>query len=225
MYTAHKARKIIENNKSKKILSQMLEILLIVGTILFLYYVTVKPYDYWSKRNVKTGRFLPFFGDSLYILFGRESVSEFVERMYRKLEDVRYIGIYQFLTPALIIKSPELIKNICVKDFDHFMNHKGVVPIGVEELWSKNLFALRGHTWKNMRQILSPSFTSKKIKSMFTLMCENANSFSEYFIKKNEDIIEVEFKDAFTRYTNDVIASTAFGIQIDSLKDKIMNST
>ncbi|KAK9874653.1 hypothetical protein WA026_005476 [Henosepilachna vigintioctopunctata] len=198
----------------------MLEILVIVGTILLLYYLTVKPYDYWSKRNVKTGPFLPFFGHSLYFLLGKENFAQFSGRIYRKLKDVRYVGIYNLMTPALIIKSPELIKQICVKDFDHFMDHNSIVPDGVDELWSKNLLALRGHTWKNMRPKLSPSFTSKKIKSMFTLICQNADSFREYFMKKNGHIIEVDFKDTFTRYTNDAIASTAFGIEIDSLKDR-----
>lgn len=32
--------------------------------------------------------------------------------------------------------------------------------------------------------------------------------------------VEVEMKDVFTRYTNDVIASTAFGLKVDSLEDK-----
>lgn len=33
------------------------------------------------------------------------------------------------------------------------------------------------------------------------------------------DQIDVELKDIFTRYANDVIASTAFGLEIDSLKE------
>ncbi|KAK9885349.1 hypothetical protein WA026_010846 [Henosepilachna vigintioctopunctata] len=137
------------------------------------------------------------------------------------------------------------MKQICVKDFDHFLNHKGLLPDGVEEFWSKNLvglkatqfcdtfnktslnlksFHLTGQSWKNMRSVLSPSFTSSKMKSMFTLMCHNAELFSQHFMKKTGNVTEVEFKDAFTRYTNDVIASTAFGLQghlISHCKKKI----
>lgn len=32
--------------------------------------------------------------------------------------------------------------------------------------------------------------------------------------------LELEFKDLFARYTNDVIANSAFGIKINSLKDR-----
>lgn len=32
--------------------------------------------------------------------------------------------------------------------------------------------------------------------------------------------LELDFKDIFTRYTNDVIASSAFGIKVNSLKER-----
>lgn len=38
-------------------------------------------------------------------------------------------------------------------------------------------------------------------------------------IKGGKDM-QLEMKDMFTRYTNDVIASTAFGFKINSFKDK-----
>lgn len=33
-------------------------------------------------------------------------------------------------------------------------------------------------------------------------------------------LVEVEMKDAFTRYTNDVIASSAFGLTVNSLEER-----
>lgn len=43
--------------------------------------------------------------------------------------------------------------------------------------------------------------------------------FINHFMEKEGDIIEADMQDAFTRYTNDVIASSVFGIEVDSLKD------
>ncbi|KAK9885345.1 hypothetical protein WA026_010842 [Henosepilachna vigintioctopunctata] len=198
----------------------MLEILLLVGTIVFLYYVLVKPYDYWSKRNVQTGKIIPIFGDNIYLLLGKECLADMLERIYSKMQNVRYFGGYQFMSPVLYLKSPDIIKQICVKDFDHFMDRKGILPDDVEELWSNTLFALRGQPWKSMRSVLSPSFTSSKMKSMFTLLCHNADLFSKHFMKKPGNVIEVEFKDAFSRHAIDVIANTSFGLQVDSLEDR-----
>ena len=71
-----------------------------------------------------------------------------------------------------------------------------------------------------MRSTLSPAFTSSKMKYMFTLISQSGEQFVKYFLKKNEDLIIVEMKDTFTRFTNDVIANTAFGVECDSLTDK-----
>lgn len=55
------------------------------------------------------------------------------------------------------------------------------------------------------------------MKTMFVLISDCAENFVQHFLKKNEDVVTVEFKDIFTRYTCDVIATTAFGVQVDSL--------
>nr|CAI5852946.1 unnamed protein product [Callosobruchus analis] len=68
-----------------------------------------------------------------------------------------------------------------------------------------------------MRPILSPSFTSSKMRAMFLLMSDCAKRFVKFFDAKSEEIIELEMKDCFTRYCNDVIATCAFGVECDSL--------
>ncbi|CAH1987058.1 unnamed protein product [Acanthoscelides obtectus] len=125
--------------------------------------------------------------------------------------------MYQMNIPTLIIRDLELIKQVCVKDFDHFVDHRSFIPDNCDPLWEKNLFALKGQRWKEMRPILSPSFTSSKMRAMFLLMSDCAERFSEFFVKKDDDIVEMEMKDSFTRYCNDVIATCAFGIECDSL--------
>lgn len=71
-----------------------------------------------------------------------------------------------------------------------------------------------------MRPKLSPSFTGSKMKAMFSLITESAEQFTEYFTTNPDKAICLDIKDALTRYANDVIATTAFGIKCDSLKDR-----
>lgn len=72
-----------------------------------------------------------------------------------------------------------------------------------------------------MRSTLSPTFTSSKMKQMFGLITSSAQQFTEYFRnQKDDDMITVEMKDTFTRFTNDVIATTAFGVSCDSLTNR-----
>lgn len=54
------------------------------------------------------------------------------------------MGFYQFTIPSLLLKDPELIKQITVKDFDYFTDHRTFIPEAVEALWGKNLLALKG---------------------------------------------------------------------------------
>lgn len=70
-----------------------------------------------------------------------------------------------------------------------------------------------------MRATLSPSFTSSKMKMMFKLISETSEQFVEHFCKNSEGQT-VEMKDIFTRFANDIIATTAFGIKCDSITDK-----
>ena len=70
-----------------------------------------------------------------------------------------------------------------------------------------------------MRAKLSPAFTGSKMKHMFALISQSGQQFVDHFLTTKQDFITVEMKDTFTRFTNDVIASTAFGVQCDSLDD------
>ena len=62
----------------------------------------------------------------------------------------RYCGTMQFFQQILILRDPKLIKQIGVKDFDHFIDRRSFVGEGVDPLWSKNLFGLKGKTSKEM---------------------------------------------------------------------------
>ncbi|KAK9875942.1 hypothetical protein WA026_011043 [Henosepilachna vigintioctopunctata] len=119
-----------------------------------------------------------------------------------------------------MITCPELVKKVCVKNFDHFVNHKNIIPDVTDELWTKNLLNLEGENWRKLRSILSPSFTSSKMKAMFVHINQNANAFAQHFLKMDGETVTVEFEDAFTRYATDVIASAAFGVEVDCLKDR-----
>lgn len=55
---------------------------------------------------------------------------------------------------------------------------------------------------------------------MFVLMSQCAEDFVEFFLKDDSKVIEVDVTDALSRYANDVIATTAFGVKCDSLKDR-----
>ncbi|XP_063916959.1 cytochrome P450 9e2-like isoform X2 [Zophobas morio] len=162
---------------------------------------------------------MPIFGDSWEIIFRKQAPPEVIQKMYNYNKDSRYVGVYQFTIPSLIIRDPELIKQVAVKDFDHFVDHRGFISAEADPLFGNNLLSLRGHKWREMRSTLSPSFTSSKMKYMFSLMSKSGEQFVQHFLKQNENVISVEMKDVLSRFANDIIGNTVFGFECDSLKE------
>ncbi|KAF5288093.1 hypothetical protein FQA39_LY15518 [Lamprigera yunnana] len=198
----------------------MWTLLILSILILVFYYKLIKPLSHWKDRGVAHRRPLPIFGNFSSIAFRRKSFFDFTEQLYRDFENERYFGVHMFTKPALYIRDLDLVKKITVKDFDQFTDHNKMIPDGVEPLMEKNLFNLKGQRWRDMRATLSPSFTGSKMKMMFRLLSECAEEVTKYLQKQNESALHVDIKDIFTRFTNDAIASIAFGVECNSLENK-----
>jgi len=118
-----------------------------------------------------------------------------------------------------LLRDPEIIKAILMKNFEAFPDRRGFNDLN-EPLLSNNLFSLHGQKWRDVRTLLSPSFTSSKMKMMFTLMSKCAVDFANFLSTSIPmEKSDIDIKDAFTKYTTDVIATCAFGVKIDSMKD------
>lgn len=71
--------------------------------------------------------------------------------------------MYKMLTPTLLIREPELIKCITVKDFKHFQNNDFNIDKDVDKIFGRNPFVLKGQEWKTKRAQLTACFTSGKV--------------------------------------------------------------
>lgn len=73
-----------------------------------------------------------------------------------------------------------------------------------------------------MRATMSPTFTGSKMRSMLFLLNTCSEQLTKYFDTAigSDEILEIELRDVFTRHSNDVIASTAFGFKCDSLANR-----
>lgn len=133
----------------------------------------------------------------------------------------RIYGALDFTKRAYVVRDPDVYKRIAIKDFDHFQDHRSFFDGSVDEISSNVLIALKADKWRQMRATLSPAFTGSKMRQMFELISECADEIVEHFTKKAEsgEKLDVEMKDFFSRYTNDVIATCAFGIKVNSFAD------
>ncbi|XP_018404336.1 PREDICTED: cytochrome P450 9e2-like [Cyphomyrmex costatus] len=192
-------------------------LLSIVIGVISIYYL-FKNFNFFKRNGVIHVPPVPIFGSMTSVIFRRMSFFDFILKIYNFNPNAKYFGVYVTTNPIFLLRDPELIKTILVKNFDAFPDRRGFNELN-EPLLAKNLFSLRGEKWRNVRTLLSPSFTSSKMKMMFTLMSECAVDFAKFLSMLPTDKSDMNIKEAFSKYTNDVIATCAFGIKVNTMKD------
>ncbi|CAK9825003.1 Cytochrome P450 9e2 [Anthophora retusa] len=193
--------------------------LLLVFGLLLVYRYSWKSMFHFQQLDLPHESPLPILGNMTPFIFRRISMFEHLENLYHRFSHVKYFGFYNFTTPVIVIRDLELLTSVTVKNFDHFCDHRGFVDEELDPLSGKNLFSLRGDQWREMRKLLSPTFTSSKMKTMFHLMNDCANSFTDHIANNSRRGQVYDLKEIFGRYTNDVVATCSFGISVDSMKD------
>ncbi|GAB0094367.1 hypothetical protein DMENIID0001_096570 [Sergentomyia squamirostris] len=175
-------------------------------------------FSYWSRKNVKCFKPSFPFGNFRKLLLGKVSMTDLMKEMYAATsEDI--IGIYAMFKPVLLVRNPEIVRDILVKDFQSF-HDRGVYVNEENDPLSGHLFALSQDKWKQLRAKMTPTFTTGKIKAMFPTFIETGKSLTRFLSQGADEQIEIEVKDLMARYTINNIASTGFGIEVDSIVDR-----
>ncbi|KAK4875636.1 hypothetical protein RN001_012058 [Aquatica leii] len=186
----------------------------------FCYIKLSKVYKYWDEQGVAYEKPVFMLGNLASSILRTKSSRDILASVYKKFSDHRYVGLYQFHEPVLLIRDLELIKQITVKDFDVFPDHKTFLPANVDALWGKNLFQMSSKDgWQSMRATLSPAFTSSKMKVLYVLMQDCTERFIKHFKNQNQSV-SINAKDVFTRFANDIIGTSAFGINCNSMENQ-----
>nr|AFP20595.1 cytochrome CYP9A51 [Spodoptera littoralis] len=174
-------------------------------------------YSTFSRHGIKHFKPVPLLGNMSKVLFRRQHLANNIVELYNAFPEEKFVGRFEFLNEAVLLRDLELVKKVCVKDFEYFVDHRS---FGIDSFFARTLFLLRGQEWKDMRSTLSPAFTSSKIRLMVPFMVEVGDQMIDSLKKRIENskggYIDIDCKDLTTRYANDVIASCAFGLKVDS---------
>jgi hypothetical protein len=104
---------LFENNSV-----EWFSIAIILITSVWYYFQT--EYSFWKRKGV---RFIPPvipFGNIKDMIFLRKGIGEAFKVLYDAFPDEPFVGTYELTKPLLIIRNPELIKHVTVKDFSYF---------------------------------------------------------------------------------------------------------
>ncbi|XP_017779347.1 PREDICTED: cytochrome P450 6k1-like [Nicrophorus vespilloides] len=191
-------------------------VIIFLALVLFLIYKCItKNFDYWKKRGIPYLEPSFPFGNVFPCVIFKKSYSHLLAQFYNSSKE-SLVGYWIFNIPFLMIRSPELIKNIMVKDFDHF-NERASSNNKVKTFFSDTLFSLDYHDWKLLRTKLSPSFTTSKMKNVMHIFNKSSKEMIEYLDEVSGDAVDC--KQISSLLTANVFAASTFGYKINCFKD------
>lgn len=197
-------------------------VLVLLGIVISLWAYAKYKFTYWSRKGVETKWDLPKFpfGNFNDVVFRKENFSIQLKKLQNRIKDP-FGGIYLMFRPVFVVKDPELIKQLLVKDFTSFSDrpfyHDETEPL------TYNLFASRGEKWRFMRTKFASSFSNKKLQEMFPIFQKVNRRFFDYLdgqIRSDGDDNVFEMRDLMARYATDFITAAAYNVEVDSINNK-----
>lgn len=195
--------------------------LVIISTLLAISIVTcylymIYIYSHWKRRGVPFLRPSFPFGNFGPLCKGTRTIGQNLHDLYNASSEP-VVGIFLLFRPVLLIRDPKVIRDVLIKDFPSFRNRGFHFDSRVDPLVA-NLFS-SDENWKEMRNKLSPAFTTGKLRGMFDAIVDCAKPLEKCIKEYAITGKEAEVREIFSRFTTNVIASVGFGLEIDSFKD------
>lgn len=110
-----------------------------------------------------------------------------------------------------------MLLSIFTRDFE-FFHDRDLYHNVKHDILSGNLVKVQGEYWKSLRRKLTPAFTSGKMRFMLTTILEVGTKFEHVLAQLVQRNQEIDVLDILSRFTCDIIASCAFGIECNSME-------
>ena len=210
------------------------ELFLLLLTFLgiYAYKKKVKMDTYWQSQGVKVPKYWPLIGNSIQMhpenMMKRKNVNQILIEQYHEMEGEPFYGTYFGGSPAVVIKDPDLMKQMLIKDFSMLMDRIGDGTKGMfeaasgwtDQVWRKQMAMADAKDWKDIRATFSPIFTSGKMKAMVPFIEKVRTKLVDTFQGFAEGGEEFELREQMGKFSMDSIASCAFGVEAKSFDEE-----
>ena len=146
---------------------------LVVSLVTLIYIWQRRKFSYFKNRGIpEDPGYFPLGSWGTWQMFmGKVAFQNIADIVYKNFKDSPIVGTYGFMGQrSVVIKDLEIAKHVMIKDFDHFVDRRDF-DLGEENKAFKNMLTLlKGEKWKSMRTIMSPVFTSGKLKHFVPLI-------------------------------------------------------
>lgn len=111
----------------------------IVAVLIAFYCYHTSTFNFWTSRGIRGPRPIPIFGNVKEVMKAKKALGHYLIDVYNDYKNESMIGIFVRRTPVLLIKDPNLIKDVLIKDFSNFTD-RGVAiyeKVGMLEIFLK----------------------------------------------------------------------------------------
>ncbi|XP_037691962.1 thromboxane-A synthase isoform X2 [Choloepus didactylus] len=123
-----------------------------------------------------------------------------------------YLGRRMFI----VISEPDMIKQVLVDNFSNFTNR---MTSGLESKpVAESILFLRDKRWEEVRSVLISAFSPEKLNEITPLISQSCDLLLTHLQPYAESGGAFDIQRCYSCYTTDLVASVAFGTQVDPWK-------
>ena len=147
-------------------------VLVVVAWLTYIFFKTSRKMALFREMGIPEdpGYFPLGSKPSWDVMTQKIAFSQLINAQYEQFKGEKMYGWYGVMGfPQVVVQDMELAKDVLIKDFDHFVDRREFT-FGDGQYLDKMLTVLTGDKWKTMRTMVSPIFTSGKLKGMVNLI-------------------------------------------------------
>lgn len=190
----------------------MFVIALLLGAFTLLYIWLKWNYSYWKRCKVPGPEPTFFLGNIGSTFSFSEHWGVVVANWYNNYPNEPYIGYYKMMRPSIVVRDPDLIKDILITEFDSFRANDFNLSRKYDPLLAQNPFFNIDDDWREGRKTIIPAFSQSKIKSLMPAMNDVGENFVK-FIRSYSSDEDVNAKDLSLRFTTENVIKCSFSIE------------
>jgi len=181
-------------------------------------------WQYWKRQGIK-GPPPSFLGRGNSKELSKTTIKDALDKWSKEYGDV--FGIYfLWLKPVLIVSDPEMVKEICVKQFSRFQTTGRFNSNSIFGKMSKDFMTTQeGKKWKRQRSTITPFFSASRLTNITPIVSKSAEKaitdLVGPLIPTGESIDVSEFCQSFAM---SAIMASGFSIDAESSDDLMKQS-
>lgn len=175
------------------------------------YYRMTMDYGVFEKKGVPSIKPVFFFGNQKDVVTMKKSIIDFHLDFYRKFEGHKYAIYYEGPDACLYIRDADLMKRICVSDFDHFTDF-GMTASYLGDLDGNDLGLVGkcGEEWRSLKASITPAFSPKNLRNIAVQVQQAAGSVISFLDGRKEEGEPIMMEDILGKFTMDCISRIVF---------------